>query len=447
MRPGGNDTALLSGVLRDPGVRKIINDAFMELYPNVEQVGFVNLDPAAVELVMAGGEFCGNATRSTAWLALGGKPGEIEIRVSGVKNKLRAGVMQNGDSFAQMPIYSDTSKITTDFDTPDNKIVEMEGITQYINFNSEEIAGLSADDIKQRAMTLIQTKCLDRFPAAGVMYTQRDGNQWRITPVVYVRDIDTLFLETACGSGTTALGMVLALRKQSSVVDVPIIQPSGKPIAVTVTFDGQTFLYAQISGPVDTLAEGKFIEAKKTRYAIEKITDPKALELALENNGLIKLYEIFRAAPYFESFTDAEVKDFFEGYMRDGILLLARNADKIIGFNAAVPLATVPDIAEIIGISEDQKGGIWYIADLGDDEEFRNMGIGEQLTTATNDQIRCNGGTRVYLRTSENNFKALSLYKKLGFQTILNAMQEVRQKRSIPGVPEIDRRIFLSKTL
>ena len=116
MRPGGNDTALVMGVIRSGAMRKEINDVLLGIYKNVEQVGFVNLDPISPELMMAGGEFCGNATRSTAWLVLDGHPGEVNIKVSGVKGKLRAGVTPNGEAFAQMPIYADTSRITKDGD-------------------------------------------------------------------------------------------------------------------------------------------------------------------------------------------------------------------------------------------------------------------------------------------------------------------------------------------
>ena len=66
IRPGGNDTALVLGIERDFNKRKQINDQIMKKYSKVEQVGFVNPDPTEPELLMAGREFCGNATRSAA---------------------------------------------------------------------------------------------------------------------------------------------------------------------------------------------------------------------------------------------------------------------------------------------------------------------------------------------------------------------------------------------
>lgn len=446
MRPGGNDTALINGIIQDASKRREINDAIMNCYPNIEQVGYINADPTVPELMMAGGEFCGNATRSTAWLALNGKPGEVAISVSGVKNRLRAGITQEGEAFAQMPIYQDVAKVTND---GDNRIVEMEGIIQYINFNSEEIEGLTQDEIKQKAMTLIRTKNFDRFPAAGIMYSKKEGNNWRITPIVYVKAVDTLYAETACGSGTTALGLVLALQNGESINDLPILQPTGLPINVSVEFDGTTFKYAQISGPVEKLAEGMLIQKDGLPYAVEfeRVISPKDLERALGKGGLTFLYrEIFGEAPYFESFSDEEVNDIFEEYRRDGILLLAKNKDAVIGFGATVPLKSVPDVARVIGVPPEQCDNRWYIADLGIKKEFRRNKIGKKLTTDTMTGIQALGGTSVDLRTSINNLFALILYRQLGFLPITGVVENVTGLRT-SGKVETDTRVFLTKKL
>jgi len=44
----------------------------------------------------------------------------------------------------------------------------------------------------------------------GVMFLAPSEFGVRMRPVVLVRDIDTLFYETACGSGTTAIGLLEA---------------------------------------------------------------------------------------------------------------------------------------------------------------------------------------------------------------------------------------------
>ena len=202
---------------------------------------------------MAGGEFCGNATRSAAFLILDGKPGEVLIKASGVKQKLKAGVNSDGEAYAQMPILPTTSSITAD---GSDFLVELEGITHFVDFTKNATDGLSTDEIKLKAMQAIKEKGLDSFPAAGVIYVAQDNESLRIEPVVYVRDLDTLYYETACGSGTTALGMILALQKGKSVKNIAILQPSGMSIKVSVDFEGTTFGYTQIQGAIELLKKG-----------------------------------------------------------------------------------------------------------------------------------------------------------------------------------------------
>jgi len=102
LNPGGNVTALINGIPAGRQRRRQINDAVMKSFPRVEQVGF--FDSAAARLEMAGGEFCGNATRCTAYLMLEGKPGKIKIRVSGVNQPLAARIDRGGNTWAQMPL-------------------------------------------------------------------------------------------------------------------------------------------------------------------------------------------------------------------------------------------------------------------------------------------------------------------------------------------------------
>lgn len=70
LRPSGNDTALVKGLFTIEE-RKEINNLIMQKYSNVEQVGFYDFDGKQITLEMAGGEFCGNALRSTAYLHRG----------------------------------------------------------------------------------------------------------------------------------------------------------------------------------------------------------------------------------------------------------------------------------------------------------------------------------------------------------------------------------------
>lgn len=105
LNPGGNITGLVSGIPSSRSRRKFINDAVMKRFPQVEQVGF--LDMRGRRLEMAGGEFCGNATRCAAYLLLDGKPGRISLSVSGAGDKkLRTRIDNNKLVWAQMPLLT-----------------------------------------------------------------------------------------------------------------------------------------------------------------------------------------------------------------------------------------------------------------------------------------------------------------------------------------------------
>ncbi len=97
--PGGNKTALVIGTYYKE--KKDINDRILKLHKDVEQVGFISTKNC--ELIMAGGEFCGNATRCSASYYLKDKPGLIDIKVSGTSKILKAGIDSLGKAFSQIP--------------------------------------------------------------------------------------------------------------------------------------------------------------------------------------------------------------------------------------------------------------------------------------------------------------------------------------------------------
>jgi diaminopimelate epimerase len=120
--PGGNKTALVLGIdgLEDnSALRKAIQDKILAKHEydvdgEVEQVGFVSIDKTAPQLIMTGGEFCGNATRSAAAYYLSeSQSGNIEIKVSGTGKPVKAGLSSMGkqlDAWAEMPLFENLSQ-------------------------------------------------------------------------------------------------------------------------------------------------------------------------------------------------------------------------------------------------------------------------------------------------------------------------------------------------
>lgn len=442
-RPAGNDTALVLSDISDQAVKKQINDGVMKIYSNVEQVGFVYGKDYQLTMDMAGDELCVNASRCATYLAMDGNPGDTSIKVSGASELLKSGINNDGEVYIQLPINSESNKVSRD-SSSSSWIVQMEGITHYVDFDMDQIKGLSPEDIKRLALSKIKEKNLDLFAASGVIFTKKTKEGYRIVPIVYVRNIDTLFLETACGSGTCALGQVLAICNQQPIIDLPIIQPSGKSINVSVSFKNNSITDVTVKSKVEKLFQGVLRTDKDGQYySVEKITT-ESFDDPLIRDQLIQMYQsIFGEEPYFEVFAPDEILGYFKKFLEKGTVLVAKNAEGVIGFAASLPLNAEDEVknnAEQNGI-ESKKCG--YIAELAVAKTMRRKRIGqglmEELLMNVPDQY-------ILLRTNEDNVPAIKLYEKLGFSKVISMKESVTRER-VGGETLEDQRIFMIKCL
>ena len=254
--PGGNDTALVYGMTEgiEESWRKAVDEQIRSKYKNVEQVGFVGLPNTENPwLTMAGGEFCGNATRSAAWFYLQGKPGNIEIAVSGVPYKLKAGVKNSLEAWSQMPI-KDKREIRAGI-----YLVELEGISHIVMMQEQSKQYLAVLDenpkeggetkLKSLAKNILEQYDLLKEPAAGVMFLENVNESLMMHPIVHVQKTQTLYYETACGSGTAAVGVVVSTRSRDGE-EISILQPSSKTINVIVE-NQDVATYVEITGVID----------------------------------------------------------------------------------------------------------------------------------------------------------------------------------------------------
>jgi histidine racemase len=247
-KPSGNDTALVLGLVSNNDLRKRINQKIQKQHPNVEQVGFVEKIRNEYFLEMAGGEFCGNSTRSAVHYFLGGEVGELEIKVSGVSRLLKAGINIDRTVWIEMPINQSLEKVSI---LKGYSIVEMEGITHVVL----EVSDIKTDkeEVKKDAFNILESLDLtEKGPACGVMYLTQTYDGYSIDPIVWVKDLNTLYYETACGSGTTAVGLYESKKKGVSLF-LSITQPSGLSIGIEVQRDREKFLNATIRGEVQIL--------------------------------------------------------------------------------------------------------------------------------------------------------------------------------------------------
>jgi len=75
---------------------------------------------------------------------------------------------------------------------------------------------------------------------------------------VYVKAIDTLYAETACGSGTAAIALAVSAQRNNSSATIQIDQPSGHPLHARTSYSNNNFKSVFIAGEVSILYEGAF---------------------------------------------------------------------------------------------------------------------------------------------------------------------------------------------
>lgn len=247
VRPGGNDTA----IVWDQIPRKeqsFVANRILKNYQSIEQVMFAEL-VSAIERQplyrgqMAGGEFCGNASRALGFLLLEGQDGVIQFPVSGVDRSVQV-ICSGGGAEIEIPVNQNFSCV--DPIGNGDYIVYLNGIVHYVMSQDTALgkdirAEPSVGRRKDMAFQFLQSVGLTDYNAAGLMILSSSENAvYQLDPYVYVRDTQTLYHETACGSGSAAVGMVFAISSGQSVF-IDLKQPSQSFLRVNVIRD-QSFL-------------------------------------------------------------------------------------------------------------------------------------------------------------------------------------------------------------
>ena len=267
--PTGNITALIESEVeteKQPAVASLI----MDRHPEVEQAGFVRFCTGAeggsevkmpdaeaagineskmpdaeiaggydAELRMAGGEFCGNATMSTAALYAarrGLRSGSVRVKASGAADPIKVTLEQTGDdcftAAVMMPPAISIEEIAfarerlvwdAEHKVP---VVRMEGIDHVIVEEGSSFYYLKSDrklaeEVIVKWCGKLGSECL------GIMFVSEGGAERELEPLVYVPGADTMFWENSCASGSTAAGICLA-SKAGRAVDISFDEPAGR---------------------------------------------------------------------------------------------------------------------------------------------------------------------------------------------------------------------------
>lgn len=188
-----------------------------------EQVAFVLPEIAGTlrAMEMGGMEFCGNASRSFGlYLAkLQGNSGvsQVPIQVSGISHPLCIVANTDQDTASvEMPLPIGQDLL--DFKGYRLPLVVFEGILHVI------AVGMPATE---KSFTAIKEEVLKKYdpPALGVMFFQEEKQF--MTPVVWVKDINSTFFEGSCGSGSVALACALTDTIESGQHRFTFHQPKG----------------------------------------------------------------------------------------------------------------------------------------------------------------------------------------------------------------------------
>ena len=250
--PGGNRTLLAA---EQPGMtpelRSHLGRELMALEPTAEQAGFVSgFDTERPVLEMAGGEFCGNATLAAAVLyaeekgLCAGKCLNVSFRVSGAAGEIPVTVERLADGWQAEALLPGPEEIgecrlplPAGYSTGELPVVRFPGISHVI---------LEEPMDRRMAEACVRDWC--RYlgvPALGLMFYKEDSLREslksleaatgslelrsgaddeapaRLTPLVYVDSLGSLFWEGSCASGSSAVAAWLRKRE-------------GRPVALTL---------------------------------------------------------------------------------------------------------------------------------------------------------------------------------------------------------------------
>ena len=188
-----------------------------------EQVAFIRpeMEGCIRRMEMGGMEFCGNASRSFGlYLAKEQRVSgvcQVEIQVSGINHPLWVTANTNQDTASvEMPLPLTHHRL--DYKGRRLPLVVFEGILHVIAVEMPATEK-SFEGIKEEVLKIYDP------PALGVMFFQEEKQF--MTPVVWVKDINSTFFEGSCGSGSVALACALTDPIESGHHRFTIHQPKG----------------------------------------------------------------------------------------------------------------------------------------------------------------------------------------------------------------------------
>ena len=92
------------------------------------------------------------------------------------------------------------------------------------------------------------TQIKSKEKAIGIILLERALEKIKINPIVWVKDIDTVFYETACGSGSLGTAIYNYLKTEEK--KITLLQPSGYCIDIELDIKEKCIKNAIVKGIV-----------------------------------------------------------------------------------------------------------------------------------------------------------------------------------------------------
>lgn len=180
----------------------------------VEQSGF--LIPKNSHFEMSGGEFCGNASRAAAVVfSLLKKESTVDFTVSGFNGVAHSIANKYDDEYNAESIFNGMNIILKEVkfkDGTEGFLVDLGGIVHIV------IQGDLPSDYKGIHKEITKELDLSRRSAVGVVwYTKKESKLVKINPIIWVKEINTFYYETSCGSGSIAVAAVTGISQIEQV--------------------------------------------------------------------------------------------------------------------------------------------------------------------------------------------------------------------------------------
>lgn len=230
--PGGNYTAFIAGDKNNLDYVEIDN-TLREKDKRIEQVCFFRKDRNLWQADMTGGEFCGAAAMSFAYIVSKlEKTNTPKFQFSGYNDIISAKV--EGNKSHSLIFTVEKENLVTEI-SKGISLVSLPGIYHFVTSENFE-----PDDILEKLKNLLNNCNIYNPPAAGLIQVQEIIDGMEINPYVWVPIAKSFINETACISGSIAAGIINFLK--NGVKNLNVKQPCRS--ICKITFD-------------DNLSEGK----------------------------------------------------------------------------------------------------------------------------------------------------------------------------------------------